>query len=149
MPSGQSTTFNTKRITGSFQPVGGTSIPFKGFMGDFIDIDMSEDQVTPHISEDGTHTAVLNANESAVATLSIVMGSETNDALDKLIPSAGKNTLVRGTFSLRDLNGNTVCTDPLAYLTRRSKITFGGEVKAREWKFFLPKPDITAGGGGA
>jgi hypothetical protein len=149
MATGQSTTFNVKRITGSFQPSGGSAIQFKGYMGDFIEVDSSEDAVTPHISEDGTHTAVLNANESAMATLSIVQGSETNDLLDKYVPSAGKLSLVRGTFTIRDLNGNTVCTDPQAYIVRRSKITFGGEVKAREWKFFLPKPDITAGGGAA
>jgi len=149
MASGQSTTFNVKRITGSFQPAGGSAIQFKGYMGDFIDVDSSEDAVTPHISEDGTHTAVLNSNESAVATLSIVQGSETNDLLNKYVPSSANNYLPRGTFTIKDLNGNTVCTDPNAYIVRRSKIVFGGEVKAREWKFFLPKPDITAGGGGA
>lgn len=142
----QPLTYNVKRITGSFQPNGGPSIQFKGYMGDFIDIDSSEDAVTAHVSEDGTVTAVLNANESAVATLAIVQGSETNDDLAPYISSSKANRFIFGTFNIKDLNGNTVCVDDKAWIVRRSKITFGGEVKAREYKFFLPSPDITAGG---
>jgi hypothetical protein len=141
--------FNVKRLTASFQPDGGSAVQFKGFMGDFIDVDSSEDAVTAHVSEDGTVTAILNANESAVATMSIVQGSETNDDLNPLVSSSKANRFIKGTFRIKDLNGNTVVTDPGAWIVRRSKITFGGEVKGREWKFFLPAPDITAGGDGS
>jgi len=141
--------YNVKRITGSFQPDGGPSIQFKGYMGDFIDIDSSEDAVNAHVSEDGTVTAVLNANECAIATVNIVQGSETNDDLNPYVSSSKKNKLYKGVLTFRDLNGNTVATDPGAWIVRRSKITFGGEVKGREWKFFMPNPDITAGGDGS
>ncbi len=139
--------YSPKRITGSFQPKGGDVIQFNGYMdGTFAELEYNEDAVTLHNGGQGDATLVLNANKSAKLVVTFIQGSETNDKLSKYVPDSRRNYLPTGMVSLRDLNGNTLCSAESGVIAKMAKIMFGKEVAGREWTFILPEADIFAGG---
>lgn len=138
-----------KRITGSFQPSGGPSIQFHGFMdGTFLDLDFNEDAVSAHVGSDGNVTGTLSANMTATLTMTFVQGSDTNDALSNYVPNGRTSFFPSGTLTIQDLNGTTLASDNGAWIMKMAKITFGKEVTGREWKFYMPNATIFAGGDG-
>lgn len=145
--------FNPKRLVGSWAVTLGTRdiiVPFDGgYMDDtIITASYNEDRVTEHVGADGTVTIVVNANELATVKLSLVQGNPSNEMLSQLIASARRNVLPVGVFHFEDLNGTTVIKSPEAYIKTFAEITFGNEVKGREWSFGLKDAELVAGAGG-
>lgn len=134
--------YNPKKITGSWN-----GIEFLGYMdGTFVEIEYEEDAVTAHIGEGGDITFVLNPNQLAKATITLIMGSDTNDDLMKYVPNADANRLPTGDFQLKDLNGNTLVNSKDAVISKVPGIEYGKNVTGRKWVFLLPKAKINAGG---
>lgn len=145
--------FNPKRLTGSWSGSIGTRdflVPFDGgFMEDtIITASYNADRVTEHVSADGTVTIVVNADELATVKLMLVQGNPANELLSQLIASARRNVLPVGVFSFEDLNGSTKIKSPEAYIKTFAEISFGNEVKGREWTFGLKDAELVAGAGG-
>ena len=138
--------YNPKRINNSWVPDGFT-INFKGFMdGTFVEVEFDEAQVTTHTGADGTTTFILNANETATATVTIVQGSPTNDDLSENLPSARFDRLPAGPWNLSDLNGFSLVSSEFAVLEKVAKVEFGKSVVGRQWKFKLHQAQIIVGG---
>lgn len=134
--------YNPKKVTGSWK-----GIEFLGYMdGTFIEVEYEEDAVTPHVGNGGDVTFVLNANQLAKATITIIQGSDTNDDLTAQVPNADANRLPRGDFQIEDLNGTTLVNSKDAVISKTAPIEFGKNVTARKWIFLLPKARIVAGG---
>lgn len=136
--------FSPKKIRG-----GWNKVPFLGYMdGSFVEIEYDEAAVTAHVGGQGDVTFVLNANQMAKATITLIQGSPTNDALSKLTPDPSRDYMPTGTFSLVDLNGTTVVTSDNSVIEKMTKVEFGKSLTARKWTFLLPVAAINAGAGG-
>lgn len=135
--------YNPKRITCS-----AFNIPFEGYMDStFITIEKVSKSVIVHEGGTGEITAVLNCSQLYKATVTFVQGSPTNTALSKKVPNAKKDFFPTGTFTLKDLNGDSVCNCKTAFLEDISKQDWGKDVTARPWVFYLPDADLVTGGG--
>lgn len=140
--------WNPKKLTGSWSPPGATIQPV-GFMdGTFLEVEYDEDAVTAHVGNDGTVSYVLNANEKATLTLTIVQTSPSCAALSAQVPNAAANRLPAGPMAWKDLNGNTVIESNDVVLMRVPKVAFGKNVEGRAFKFILPHAKIVLGDGG-
>lgn len=129
--------YNPKKING-----GWNNIQFKGYMDStFIEAEFAEDAVTPHVGSQGDVSIVLNANRMATVTITLIQGSPTNALLSKLVPDPIRGTLPTGTFSLADLNGNTVISGKDAFIRKAAKIEFGKTITGRQWVFVIPEVD--------
>lgn len=138
--------YNPKRINNSWVPDGET-INFQGFMdGTFVEVEFDESQITTHTGADGTTTFILNANETATATVTIVQGSPTNDDFSENLPSARFDRMPGGPWNLSDLNGFSLVTSEFAVIEKVAKVDFGKGVVGRAWKFKLHQAQIIAGG---
>lgn len=136
--------YNPKKINGSWN-----NIQFLGYMdGTFIEAEYAEDQLTTHVGAQGDVTYVLNANQLATITITLIQGSPTNQQLSNLVPSASRNTIPTGAFSLTDLNGQTVISGANAAIVKTAKVDFGKTLTGRQWKFVIPEAVITVGVGG-
>lgn len=136
--------YNPKKITGSWN-----NIQFLGYMdGTFIEAEYAEDQLTTHVGAQGDVTYVLNANQLATITITLIQGSPTNQQLSNLVPSASRNTIPTGPLSLADLNGQTVIAGANAAIVKTAKVDFGKTLTGRQWKFVIPEAVITVGVGG-
>lgn len=136
--------YNPKKING-----GWSNIPFLGYMdGTFIEIEYSEDAVTPHVGSQGDVSLVLNANRMATVTVTIIQGSPTNEKLSKKVPNAKLNSLPTGPISISDLNGTTLVSGKDAFIKKTAKVEFGKTITGRQWVFMIPDADINVGTGG-
>lgn len=144
--------YNPKKINGGWSPKSAntsTTINFKGFMdGTFIEAEYAEDQVTTHVGAQGDVTVILNANQLATVTVTLIQGSPTNTELSKYIPSAKRNIVPTGPFSLADLNGKTVISGSDAFIRKVAKVEFAKNLTGRQWIFVIPEAEIVVGEGG-
>lgn len=145
--------YNPKKINSGWTPntAAGipTAIPFLGYMdGTFIEVEYAEDAVTTHVGSQGDVSLVLNANRMATVTVTLVQGSPTNELLSKFVPSAKRNSLPTGPFSLTDLNGTTIVSGKDAFIRKTAKVEFGKTITGRQWVFVIPDADVNVGQGG-
>lgn len=130
--------YNPKKVTGSWK-----GIEFLGYMdGTFIEVEYEEDAVTAHVGSQGDVTYVLNANQLAKATITLILGSPTNDDLDAQVPDANANRLPTGDFQLKDPNGTFIVTSKDAVIMKKPKAEFSKSVTGRAWTFLLPQAQI-------
>lgn len=118
-------------------------IPFQGAMdGQFLDIDFQEDNVMLHSGAQGFQTLVLNANESAVATITLSQKSPTNPVL-----SAAWAAHKIGTLLVKDLSdATTIATGNDAIISKHAPIKRGKEIIGVEWKLLICRFIPVAGG---
>jgi Protein of unknown function (DUF3277) len=136
--------YNPKKITG-----GWNNVQFLGFMdGTFVDAEYAEDQVTTHVGSGGDVSVILNANQLATVTITLIQGSPTNKQLSNLVPSAKRNVVPTGAFKITDLNGNTVISGNNAFISKTAKVEFAKNLTGRQWKFIIPEATIVVGEGG-
>jgi hypothetical protein len=145
--------YNPKKINGGWSPSlanGGTqAIQFLGYMdGTFVEIEFAEDAVTTHVGSQGDVSLVLNANQMATVTVTLIQGSPTNDQLSQQVPNASLGILPTGSFSLSDLNGTTLVSGANAFIRKTAKIEFGKSITGRQWVFVIPQAQIFVGQGG-
>lgn len=136
--------YNPKKINGNWN-----GIQFLGYMdGTFVEAEYAEDQMTTHVGSQGDVTYILNANQLATVTITLIQGSPTNQQLSNLVPSATRNVVPTGAFSLTDLNGATVISGANAAIRKTAKIEFGKNLTGRQWVFVIPQATIVVGAGG-
>ena len=146
--------YNPRKINGGWSPQGATTaskttIQFLGFMdGTFVEAEYAEDQVTTHVGAQGDVSVILNANQLATVTVTFIQGSPTNTELSKYVPSAKRNVVPTGPFSLSDLNGKTVISGANAFIRKTAKVEFAKNLTGRQWVFVIPEAEITVGEGG-
>lgn len=140
--------YNPKKINSTWSP-NGNAIQFKGFMdGTFLEAEFAEDQVTTHVGSQGDVTVILNANQMATVTHTLIQGSPTNSDLSKWVPSAKRNVVPTGPYSAVDLNGKTVISGKDAFIRKTAKIEFAKGLTGRQWVIVLPEAEIVVGEGG-
>lgn len=136
--------FSPKKIRG-----GWNKIPFLGYMdSSFVEIEYDEDAVTPHVGAQGDVTFILNANQMAKATITLIQGSPTNEALSKLTPDPSRDFMPTGAFALVDLNGTTIVSGDKAVIQKSAKVEFSKTLTGRKWTFLIPQAQINVGAGG-
>lgn len=143
--------WNPKKITGSFKgQVGSRSFAIdlaQGYMdGTFLTAEYNEDRVTAHVGSDGTTTFVLNPNELALVTVTLVQGSPVHQLLSQLVPSAKRNFMPVGTLNFDDLNGQTKIKSADAVIQKTAPVAFGKDVQGWAWSFLLAEAEINPGG---
>lgn len=140
--------YSPKKVTGSWSPPG-TTIQPQGYMdGTFLEIEYAEDAVTIHVGNDGTVSAVLNANKLAYVTLTLAQTSADNAKLSAQVPDADANRLPSGPMNWKDLNGQSLIHGEDAFITKTAPVDFGKSIAGRKWKFAITKATINVGAGG-
>lgn len=134
--------YSPKRYTASWN-----AIPLVGVAdGDFYTVEYREDRATLVVGAQGDTTAVLNADQSATATVRLNHGSPANDALSALIPDYENDRLPSGPFILKDLNGTTMVEAEVAFISKTPPAMAGKDSPTREWVLTLAKARIFVGG---
>lgn len=140
--------YNPKKINTTWSPQG-NAIQFKGFMdGTFLEAEYAEDQVTTHVGSQGDVTVILNANQLATVTHTLIQGSPTNRELSRWVPSAKRNVVPTGPYAAKDLNGNTVISGANAFIRKVAKVEFAKNLTGRQWVLVIPEAEIVVGEGG-
>lgn len=118
-------------------------IPFQGVMdGQFVDVDFQEDNTMLHVGAQGFTTFVENANESAIATVTLSQRSPTNQLL-----SAAFRTKKMGLFLIKDLSDKlTIGTGFDTRIGKHAPIRRGKEIIGLEWKLLISRWVPVAGG---
>ena len=122
-------------------------IPIIGFVdGSFVDVEYNEETFKPYTGADSEHARSRNANESGKITIKLNQTSPCNDLLS-LIYNTDKETgngIVP--IAIKDGSGNTVVFGAECYIEKAPKISFGKDIEAREWVFYVAKLKIHVGG---
>lgn len=133
--------YNVKRIALAWN-----NIQFNGLMkGTWLTVKYDVKQTTQHKGADGTLSVVLNPDFTAMAEVSIVQGSSTNDDLAAQVPNAKINSLPTGDFHAEDLDGTMAVHSANAYLDGFPEITFADDIEGRKWTFILPEATLNPG----
>lgn len=103
--------------------------------GDFVTVAFAEDAGEWEVGAGGDATWVANLNQKGVITVTLLMGSSTNDLLsaksleDRLFKTGF------GPFLLKDLLGTTLVTAPIARIGKIPDITYSKAGQVRAWPF--------------
>lgn len=123
-------------------------IPIRGYMdGTFVSIERDEDSFEKAVGAAGDVTRVRNRNRAGRATITIQQSSPTNDELSANVLLDEQTGLGYGPFMVKDLNGTTLASAAVAWLTRPASVSFADGAEGREW--MIDCADLTLAVGGA
>lgn len=134
--------YNPKRFAASWNGIKLIGVP----EGEFYTVEYREEQATLVVGGQGDTTAVLNADQSATATIRLLPGAPANDMLSALRPDPDLNKLPSGVFQLVDLNGTTVVHAEVAFISKVPSVAVGKDLPMREWQLTLAKATFHVGG---
>lgn len=118
-----------------------------GFMdGTFIDIEREEDGFTKHVGARGDVTRTQNMNRSGKITITLMMGSPSNDVLSLFYNDDEKDRDQVGPFLLKDLSGTTRVQATDAWIMKLPKIERAKEAGSVQWVFECAELVVRAGG---
>ena len=116
--------------------------------GTFITVARNTRTFSINVGADGGGTRIRSNDRSAVITLSLRKGSETNGLLsDRLRNEELPNPV--GTvkaLTIKDLTGNTLHSTPQAFLDGPPDDAFGNEEETVEWTFLCLELDVNVRG---
>lgn len=123
------------------------SLLLHGFMDDtMIEVSEDESRFTKHTGGDGETCRVRNRNEGGKIKVTLQQSSTANDDLsaqhliDKALGFGQQSVMVK------DYRGTTLVAADSAWLEKFADITFGKEIKAREWTIDCEKLKILSVG---
>lgn len=101
--------------------------------GSFVGIEFDEDDWTHTQGHQGNVLRAKNPNSIATCTFQTVQGSPENDALSLAATADVSTGFGTGSFTLRDLNGNTTVSGSTSWIKKRPKVGLGTEGDVVEW----------------
>jgi hypothetical protein len=114
--------------------------------GTFIEVERAEDTYSTHVGGQGEVTRVRSRNQTGTVKITLAGSSPMNRVLsDKMREDELGGTSVTQ-LQLKDLNGDTVCDAPEAWLIRPASVSVGTDLEDREWTFACAKLNMQVGG---
>lgn len=119
-----SRTYSSKAVTQSFAGV------LLSGMGDatFLTVAKNEDGMELKVGADGESSVAINANESGIATITVMNTSPTNDYL-----SLCANARTRGVYQAKDLSGRMLVNAADAWVKKMGDVTKSKSVETTTW----------------
>ena len=134
-------TYDPKKISITFG-----SIIFTGFAeGDFIEV-TTEDNFEMQKGADGTENRINKSVTGADINVTLQQTSITNDALSAAFLNDKLTNGGIASFTMKDLQGNSLVFSAQAYIKKYSDQTFGDSLGTRQWNFRLTQAEIFVGG---
>ncbi len=101
--------------------------------GTFISAMRNEDTFSIDVGATGDVTRVRSRNATGRVTVTLMQGSITNDLMSAVAQEDEAFGTGFGPVLIRDLNGNTVCDAPIAWIVKPAEVEFADEAGPREW----------------
>lgn len=103
--------------------------------GPFIKASRHEDAFMLQVGADGEAARVRNKNKSGTCALTLQQTSVSNDVLSALAAADEAGGVGTGALLIKDLNGSTLLSAPVAWIKKVADVEFGKELGTREWTF--------------
>ncbi len=122
-------------------------IPLLG-MGDadFVTVARSGDLWEYQKGATGDTVRIELTDDSALATVTLLAGSPSNDRLSARAVLDRRTKRGYGEFLLDDIFGTTLVHGPVSWIVNMPEITYGKGGPQREWKFLIADCVVFAGG---
>ena len=121
--------------------------PLSGYIkGVFTSIVFNSDAFTPEKGSDGEDNRFLANDFSAVATITLMQSSDSNDYLSDLHNEDLSTAKKIFTFTHKDSNGSTLLESSRCYILKFADVTIGNTSQGRAWRIHCPNLKGKVGG---
>jgi len=122
-------------------------IPILGFAeGTFIAGEREVDAFSKVAGARGEITRVRSRNRSGTVTITLMAESPSNDSLSAVAVLDEASGLGFGPLMVKDLNGNTVLSAPIAWIQKVPNVEHATDASTREWVIAVAQFDVHVGG---
>jgi hypothetical protein len=122
-------------------------IPLSGFAeGTFIAGEREVDAFSKVAGARGEITRVRSRNRSGMVTITLMAESPSNDSLSAVAILDEASGLGFGPLTVKDLNGNTILSAPVAWIQKVPNVEHATDASTREWVIAVASFDVYVGG---
>jgi len=122
-------------------------IIIQGYVSDtFIVVERTEDTFSMDVGAQGDVTRVRSRNKTGSVILTLQSGAPTNDLLSAVLLQDELSGTGYGPMMLKDLNGTTLCSAPIAWLRKPANVERAAEATPTEWAIDCATLNMFVGG---